>query len=799
MSLLPSLWLARATLRGVWGVCVAKTLDCWFAEDDLGRRADPDLRGASRVGSRGRRRRERRARRELPLGRARRRDARARLPARGLRGRHDALPGHLLPARPARRRDDLRGEQVARRRRSPQVGKPAILVEPQGARDKDSDAEYLNWGPGRNWENYVSRRARRLHRRALPDDRLAPGPRARRSLGRRLRRGHPRHPPPRPLRRDRVVVGLLPPDRPDRHDRARPGLGRRRARPDRVAEGAGVEAADLPRVLRRPRRHALPRRERPVRPRADRRARAAPLRGLSRRAQRRACGTPTPRAGSRRRCATSRRPQPILNRAAARAQCVRVVQRASMIAWRAPAPTRVALVGLARGRRSPLVGLAGVYRYADNFWLYRGFAPPKDAPVRADEGDHRAALRREPGARRPPPAGRRLPPARLLHPPGSALPRALPPARRPGPPGGVPARPCGWASSRTSSSAVRKAQPLILVMPFGSTGSFTDEEWANGVRPGNGWETFVARDLVEAIDARYRTIRSRRRPRARRALRGRLRRAQHRPPPSARVPRDRELVGLRARPPTSARSSATERSLLVGEHAARHARARRARPSGGGTSTSGSTAAPTTSSGSRTRRSPGRSTPRDVAHRFFLVRGGHNWALWRGNAARAYLVASEALCVEPPPRRSSCSSRRLRRAGSTWCARAARAADRRGAAARRAVAPLVGAARVLPARLGRDRARPRRRASLGARRAADRGAPARARRRAVGLPHRRPLDRGRQADPGARRARHRRPRPRRLPRGRARRARRCAGDRSRGSAEAVGRWWSPGSSRRPAR
>ena len=32
-----------------------------------------------------------------------------------------------------------------------------------------------------------------------------------------------------------------------------------------------------------------------------------------------------------------------------------------------------------------------------------------------------------------------------------------------------------------------------------------------------------------------------------------------------------------------------------------------------------------------------------VAHRFFLVRGGHNWALWRGNAARSYLVASEHL------------------------------------------------------------------------------------------------------------------------------------------------------------
>ena len=32
-----------------------------------------------------------------------------------------------------------------------------------------------------------------------------------------------------------------------------------------------------------------------------------------------------------------------------------------------------------------------------------------------------------------------------------------------------------------------------------------------------------------------------------------------------------------------------------------------------------------------------------LAHRFYLVRGGHNWALWRGNAARALLAASRHL------------------------------------------------------------------------------------------------------------------------------------------------------------
>jgi S-formylglutathione hydrolase FrmB len=34
---------------------------------------------------------------------------------------------------------------------------PAILVLPQGARDSDTDAEYLNWGTGRDWETYIAR------------------------------------------------------------------------------------------------------------------------------------------------------------------------------------------------------------------------------------------------------------------------------------------------------------------------------------------------------------------------------------------------------------------------------------------------------------------------------------------------------------------------------------------------------------------------------------------------------------------------------------------------------------------
>ena len=33
---------------------------------------------------------------------------------------------------------------------------PAIVVLPQGARASDTDAEYLNWGSGRDWETYIA-------------------------------------------------------------------------------------------------------------------------------------------------------------------------------------------------------------------------------------------------------------------------------------------------------------------------------------------------------------------------------------------------------------------------------------------------------------------------------------------------------------------------------------------------------------------------------------------------------------------------------------------------------------------
>ncbi len=149
-------------------------------------------------------------------------------------------------------------------------------------------------------------------------------------------------------------------------------------------------------------------------------------------------------------------------------------------------------------------GAIGTVRYAVTFWLYRGFPAPAaprsvvSATVQTIDvvspalGGYRDTVDvvLPPGYASQP--ARRYPVLYLLH--------------------GVPGAPSNFlnigdvATDEATLVAEGKMQPLILVMPTGSRSFFTDEEWANGVRPGNGWETFVARDLVRAIDARYRTI-----------------------------------------------------------------------------------------------------------------------------------------------------------------------------------------------------------------------------------------------------------------------------------------------------
>ncbi|MFN2629187.1 MAG: alpha/beta hydrolase, partial [Gaiellaceae bacterium] len=152
------------------------------------------------------------------------------------------------------------------------------------------------------------------------------------------------------------------------------------------------------------------------------------------------------------------------------------------------------------------VGLIGLRGYGLNYWIYRGFSPPSDPSYVTRQGSQVKLRIASPalGGRRQdvyvylPPgyatSGRRYPVLYLLH--------------------GFPGRPLAFLETvqmgvvEDSLTALGRAQGLILVMPFGSTGTFTDKEWVNGVGRGQDWGTFVSRDLVRAIDARYRTIAS---------------------------------------------------------------------------------------------------------------------------------------------------------------------------------------------------------------------------------------------------------------------------------------------------
>ena len=285
-------------------------------------------------------------------------------------------------------------------------------------------------------------------------------------------------------------------------------------------------------------------------------------------------------------------------------------------------------------------GALGVYRYGWNYWLYRGFPPPKDPAFVTTPGTTESISVQSPalGGRNQdvevylPPGyandpTRRYPVFYLLH--------------------GFPGRPTAFLLTIRAGvvddvlSARGLAQPLILVMPFGSTGTFTDKEWANGVRPNEGWETFVAHDLVRAIDSRYRTI----------------------PTGSARA-----LGGL---------SEGGYGALNIGLHHpgefrvleswSGYERADKLKSIFGDDRQLLSTNSPLETLGSvapalrrartyvwfysgttdRLRRQNeafaaalGRA---GIAHRFFLVRGGHNWGLWRGEASRALTAAASHL------------------------------------------------------------------------------------------------------------------------------------------------------------
>jgi enterochelin esterase-like enzyme len=149
-------------------------------------------------------------------------------------------------------------------------------------------------------------------------------------------------------------------------------------------------------------------------------------------------------------------------------------------------------------------GLIGTYHYLDNYWLYRGFAPPQD-PAFVTKGSFAqltvtsAAL----GGRRQP-VDVYLPPGYSAH-PADRYPVVYLLHGFPGVPGSY-FRAGRLGVVEDILLAKHLIRPAILVAPFGSTGVFTDKEWANGVRSHEGWETYLARDVVRAVDSSYRTI-----------------------------------------------------------------------------------------------------------------------------------------------------------------------------------------------------------------------------------------------------------------------------------------------------
>ena len=164
--------------------------------------------------------------------------------------------------------------------------------------------------------------------------------------------------------------------------------------------------------------------------------------------------------------------------------------------WSVVASATVAAVG---------AGVIGIYRYVDNYWLYRGFAPPTDPTFVSTRGTFTSLTVTSAAL------GGRTQPVDVYLPPGYA---SHPEKRYPvvyllhGFPG-VPSSyfKAGRLGVVEDILVARHLmRPVILVAPFGSTGVFTDKEWANGVRKHEGWETYFARDVVHAVDARYRTI-----------------------------------------------------------------------------------------------------------------------------------------------------------------------------------------------------------------------------------------------------------------------------------------------------
>lgn len=164
-------------------------------------------------------------------------------------------------------------------------------------------------------------------------------------------------------------------------------------------------------------------------------------------------------------------------------------------------------------------GLVGAYRYIWTFWLYRGFPPPS-LPAAQGSGSQRQAV--HPGTLETidvysPAVGLTLP-AVVYLPPGYF---AHPHKRYPSMYllHGVPGSPQQFVEVgdvqviEALLVARHQMPPTILVMPEGAPSLLDDTEWVDSVDHDQKWMTYVATDVVNAVDHRFRVL-ARRRDRA---------------------------------------------------------------------------------------------------------------------------------------------------------------------------------------------------------------------------------------------------------------------------------------------
>jgi len=158
------------------------------------------------------------------------------------------------------------------------------------------------------------------------------------------------------------------------------------------------------------------------------------------------------------------------------------------------------------------LGLFGVYRYIWTFWLYRGFPPPT-LPHLVGRRGHRVPT--SPGevvtihvplagVSTPLPVTVFLPPGYLSHPharyPSMYFLHGVP---------GASDQFLDVADVQIAESelvAEHRMPPTVLVMPQGAPSILDDTEWVDGAGRGTAWLTYVGRDVVVAVDRRFRII-----------------------------------------------------------------------------------------------------------------------------------------------------------------------------------------------------------------------------------------------------------------------------------------------------